>query len=129
MTNEEGEYLNYRIRTRGTTAGRNGNYDDNDLSPIFYNPNGQYAESNTQSHAYVPHTSTDNTSYSGYQNIQPTTVDSDPDLQSALAGEGDTNNEDPRDLNLNGTSWDGMQSGAIKHDSTQPPDWLSTVPE
>lgn len=128
MTNEEGEYLNYKIKTRGITAGRSNNYDD-DLSPIFYNPNGQYAESNTQSHAYVPYTSTNGLSSGGYESIQPTTVDNDPDLQSALAGEGGTNNQGARDLNLNGTSWDGMQSGALTYDSTQSPNWLSTVPE
>lgn len=125
MTNEEGEYLNYKIKTKGITGGRK-DYDD--LSPIFYNPNGQYADpNNNQSHAYVPHTQGGNTSYH-YTDIEPTTVDNDLDLQAALSQHDTIDYQDDRDLALDAKVWDGMESGAIEADSTQSSDWLSTVP-
>lgn len=61
-----------------------------------------------------------------WQSIQPITVETDDDLQSALDGDG--NQEGERDLNLDGKSWDGMESGAINYNSTQDSNWLNTIP-
>lgn len=139
MTNEYGEYLNYRIKTASSSKEKK--YYEN-LAEMSDTNDGQvqYAEANTTSNAYVPKTQTGQMSSplgsyinknntDKYKDIVPTTVDNDKDLQDALSGDTSDSSQDSRDLNLNGTSWGGMQSGAIKYDSTQSPNWLSTVPQ
>ena len=124
MTNEYGEYLNHKIKYANTQQQRQ--YYENlvNFPEASLNNEYQYATPSTNK-AYIPQDTTK--SYS-YLNVEPTTVDSDPDLQKALKGEG-TGEQGARDLDLNATSWGGMESGAIKYDSTQSPNWWSTIPD
>ncbi len=69
---------------------------------------------------------TGNTDSDGWQSVEPTTVNSDESLQNDLNGE--STQQDDGALNVNGSTWGGMESGAIGRDSTQSSDWLSTVP-
>ena len=63
----------------------------------------------------------------GWQSIEPTTVESDEELQNALDGEETTQNDNK--LNLEGTTWEGMQSGATNRQSSQNQNWLDSIPE
>lgn len=63
-----------------------------------------------------------------WQSVEPTTVEDDKELQDALSG-AEQVNQDDRALDLDSNVWSGMESGAIQHDSTQSHDWLGTVPE
>ena len=128
MTNEYGEYLNYKIQYGNSNNPKEREYYES-LSGISEGTDGQFTEANTQSDAYVPIGSNEGKKTTGYTDIQPTTVDNDPDLQAALNGEPTETPVDNRDLDLYATSWNGMESGAITYDSTQSPDWLATVPE
>lgn len=83
------------------------------------NNKGTYVANSTSS-------STD-TSYD-WESYEPVTVETDKDLQDALNGEG-TNPQDSRELDVNATSWEGMESGSIKYDSTQAEDWYANVPK
>ena len=126
MTNEYGEYLNYKIKhsqsnkdkTYYETLSSMSNDSTNDM---------QYTQPSTTSDAYVPLKNA-NRSNGGYANIQPTTVDNDPELQAALEGQTPEDSQGNRDLNLNAKEWGGMQDGAITYNSTQSPNWLATVP-
>ena len=80
----------------------------------------------SNNNAYVP-LPVDNTV--GYENIQPTTVDNDLDLQEELHGTPADGPQDSRDLDLNASEWGGMESGAIQYNSTQSPNWWSTIPD
>ena len=70
-----------------------------------------------------------NTGSDDYKWISPTTVENDEDLQAALNGEEGQQAQDDRALNLDSNTWGGMESGAIKHNTTQQQNWLGTVPE
>lgn len=64
-----------------------------------------------------------------WKDIQSISMNNDKDLQAALenstfSGDGYGN----RMLNIDAQAWNGMQSGAIKYDSTQTSNWLSTIP-
>lgn len=72
-------------------------------------------------------TSTSTSSGGGYQSIQPNTVDDDAELQAALRKD-NIGNEDDRSLDLDATKWEGMENGAVNHDSTQKSNWLDTIP-
>ena len=61
-----------------------------------------------------------------WQSIEPISVEKDEELQEALAGEGEQKSN--RELNLDGTLWEGMETGATNHNSTQNPHWLNTIP-
>lgn len=69
------------------------------------------------------------TSTGGYQSITPNTVDDDEQLQQALNNGTDSNSEDDRALGFNSTSWGGMKSGAIKHDTSQNQNWYENIPD
>ena len=73
-------------------------------------------------------TASDTATGDSWQSIEPTTVESDQELQDALNGN-DQVNQDDRALDLDSTEWGGMQQRAVKHDSTQSSNWLGTVPE
>ena len=144
MTNEYGEYLNYKI-THSKTYKEREYYQQ--LAAIADNNEYQYTNPHTQSVAYVPisqqqynngnnynnnygnnNSSSNYINNKKYQDIVPTTVNNDPDLQDALKGNiYDNEQEGIRDLNLEGP-WRGMESGAIKYNSTQSPNWLNNVP-
>jgi hypothetical protein len=64
-----------------------------------------------------------------WESYEPVTVESDKDLQAALNGDQGETDMSSRDLNFNATSWDGMESGAVKYDSTQAQDWYANVPK
>lgn len=72
-------------------------------------------------------TANDTATGDSWQSIEPTRVENDEDLQNALNGD-DQINQDDRALDLNSTKWGGMESGAIRHDSTQNNNWLNTIP-
>lgn len=81
---------------------------------------GQNVENNTASDT--------STGEGDWQSVEPVTVETDEDLQSAL--EGNPNQaQDDRALNLTSGTWGGMESGAIVHDSTQNSNWLAGIPE
>ena len=61
-----------------------------------------------------------------WQSVEPVSVENDKDLQDSLAGNGEQKGD--RELDLNSTTWDGMEKGAINYNSTQNPNWLETVP-
>lgn len=128
MTNEYGEYLNYKIKYNSSNNPKERAYYES-LSTLSGNSEGQPVNPTAQSDAYVPINSNGDGKIIGYQNIQPTTVDNDEDLQSALNGEPTENPQGNRDLNLNGKEWGGMESGAVQYNSTQSPNWLGTVPD
>lgn len=73
--------------------------------------------------------STDTSSTYEWESYEPNTVETDEDLQKALNGEDGDTNTDSRELNVNAKTWDGMESGAIKYDSTQNQDWYQNVPK
>ena len=140
MTNEYGEYLEYKVKNAKTEQQRR-YYESLQMAQsegdIYTNNNNNTTNTSDgensipySSKQYVPKVgqSIDNSNISnGYEGIEPLTVETDKDLQDALNGEGG-DQQGNRDLNLNGTSWDGMQSGAITYNSTQSPNWMATVP-
>lgn len=123
MTNEYGEYLNHKIKYASSQQQKQ--YYENLANLSESNPDNEYNYTYPSTNqAYVPK----KTQSKSYLDIEPTTVENDEDLQKALAGEGGEDEKGNRDLDLNAKSWGGMESGAIKYDSTQSPNWLSTVP-
>lgn len=64
---------------------------------------------------------------SEWQSIEPVSVETDDELQDALSGDSGPQ-QGNRDLDLNATKWDGMESGAINYNSTQDKNWLNTIP-
>lgn len=68
-------------------------------------------------------------SENNWETYDPVTVENDKALQDELSGDPDLNQQDSRELDLNSTTWQGMESGAIKHDSTQSQNWYSNIPE
>ena len=62
-----------------------------------------------------------------WQSIEPVSVETDDELQDALSGDSGPQ-QGNRDLDLNATKWDGMESGAINYNSTQDKNWLNTIP-
>ena len=81
---------------------------------------GENVEDNTK-------TNTGSSDDANWQSVTPNTVDDDEELNTALDGEGGNQEQGERDLNLNSSTWGGMESGAIQYDSTQSSNWLSTV--
>lgn len=75
----------------------------------------------------VNNTVTNDTGSDDWKSIEPTTVENDSELQDALNGN-DQINQDDRALDLDATEWGGMESGAVQHDSTQNSNWLDTIP-
>ena len=76
----------------------------------------------------VNNTIADDTSNDDWQSIEPVTVENDSDLQDALEGNNQINENDKLlNLNSDGT-WGGMELGAIEHNSTQDRNWLGTIP-
>lgn len=73
--------------------------------------------------------STNSTNYE-WESYEPVTVQNDSDLLKALEGES-TDNQNSREIDVNSTTWDGMESGAIKggYKSTQAANWYSNIPE
>ena len=61
-----------------------------------------------------------------WQSIEPISVETDEELQSALEGDGEQQGD--RELNLDSGEWTGMEDGAIKYNSTQDKNWLHTIP-
>ena len=64
--------------------------------------------------------------YSG----EPVTNDNNQELQNEQSGQTGGDEAGDRELNLDSTTWDGMQSGAVEpgYKSTQSQNWLNTIP-
>ena len=71
-------------------------------------------------------TNTENTD-GEWQSVEPVSVENDEELQAALNGEPE-NEQDERELNLDASSWEGMEDGALAYNSTQNSNWLETIP-
>lgn len=80
--------------------------------------------SNTTGNYTAPSPSDD---YSG----EPVTNANDEELQSELESDASADEAGDRELNLDSSTWDGMQSGAIEpgYKSTQSHNWLETIPD
>lgn len=66
-----------------------------------------------------------NNQYSG----EPVTNDNDEELQQELKGNSSYDEAGDREIDINSSSWGGMQSGAVNdYESTQSSNWISTVP-
>lgn len=125
-THELMEYLKYRIKIANSDEEKQ--YYESLLKMLVETTDNQHASAYVplSNDAYVPIKTDD---IIGYENIQPTTVDNDLDLQEALHDYPTGNPQDNRDLDLSASEWGGMESGSIKFDSTQSPNWLSTIPD
>lgn len=65
---------------------------------------------------------------SSAEDVEPVSNSNDEELQNEV--EGNTSGEaGDRELNIDSTTWDGMESGAVSYKSTQNPNWLETIPE
>ena len=127
MTNEFGEYLNYKIRNANTDQER-AYYEalramnENEQPKNYY----EYTPVVTNN-AYVPTPRPQDNNYN-YRDIQPTTVGNDKALQQDIEdGSGAPLQDDTR-LNIYGEPWDGMESGYTERDSMQPHIWEQTFP-
>lgn len=67
---------------------------------------------------------------SSASDVEPVSNSSDSELQNEVQGESGIEAGD-RELNINSSTWDGMESGAVEpgRKSTQQSNWLSTIPE
>lgn len=63
--------------------------------------------------------------YSG----EPVTNANDKELQKELEGEQSADEAGDAELNIDAETWDGMDDGATEYDSTQTPNWISTIPD
>ena len=135
MTNDYGEYLEYKINQAQTEEERK-YYEQlkalND-SNNYNSPNNLSVNQNTIAKGYVKPSNkggNDNQNTQSYESIKPTTVQSDESLQDALNGEPIEEDYDSGQLDLTNQTWDGMASGSIEggRPSTQEPEWMKTVP-
>lgn len=68
---------------------------------------------------------------SSYEDIKPVSNDNDEKLQSEVEGEKTYDEAGDRELDINSSTWDGMERGAIElgHKSTQSSNWLENIPD
>lgn len=73
-----------------------------------------------------------NTEPSSSSDGEPVSNANDEELQNEVNGEStNTDEAGDRELDIDSTTWDGMESGAIEpgHKSTQTSNWMSTIPD